>query len=125
MFDCFKILNLEQENIIPAFAELYKSDIEAILAKRHFNGADLWATPDKRIYKGSPFSTLESILMLTELMPASDPVFHDAAEFIFSLWRKNGRFQVAPKMAIYPCYTAGVVRVLCRLGYNEILNNLK
>ena len=38
----------------------YESDIAAIIAKRYDNGADLWATPDKRIIKGAPFSTLES-----------------------------------------------------------------
>ena len=113
------MMNLEQDKITPAFAEIYKSDIEIIIAKRHFNGADLWATPDKRIYKGSPFSTLESIFMLTELMPASDPLIQDAAELIFSLWRKDGRFQVAPQTAIYPCHTSGVARVLCRLGYSN------
>lgn len=119
LFPCFKMMSLEQENITPLIAEIYKSDIEAIMVKRQHNGADLWATPDKRIYKGSPFSTLESIFMLTELMPASDPFFQNAAEFIFSLWRKDGRFQVAPKTAIYPCHTAGVARVLCRLGYSN------
>lgn len=26
----------------------YQADVEAILARRHENGADLWSTPDKR-----------------------------------------------------------------------------
>ncbi len=36
------------------------SDVEAIISHRHDNGADLWTTPDRRIIKGAPFSTLES-----------------------------------------------------------------
>ncbi len=33
----------------------YLADVDAILAHRHDNGADLWATEDKRLLKGSPF----------------------------------------------------------------------
>ena len=29
-----------------AVAKLYQADLDAILARRHDNGADLWATPD-------------------------------------------------------------------------------
>ncbi len=95
----------------------YKTDIEAIIAKRYDNGADLWTTPDKRIFKGAPFSTLESMLMLSELEPNSTTIMEDTTELILSLWRDDGRFQIAPKGAIYPCHTANVARVLCRLGY--------
>lgn len=95
----------------------YQSDIDAIIAQRHHNGADLWTTADKRIYKGAPFSTLESVLMLVELGAEQLPIVHKAAELIWSLWRPDGRFQVAPKGAIYPCHTANVARVLCRLGF--------
>ena len=95
----------------------YESDIKSIIAKRYDNGADFWATPDKRICKGSPFSTLESVLMLTELESTSTSIMEEAADLILSLWREDGRFQIAPKSAIYPCHTAGVARVLCRLGY--------
>ncbi len=45
----------------------YLSDIEAILSHRYDNGGDLWTTADKRIIKGAPFSTLESVLYLLEL----------------------------------------------------------
>ena len=48
------------------------SDIEVILSHRYDNGADLWATTDKRLLKGSPFSTVESVLYLLELGMASD-----------------------------------------------------
>lgn len=40
-----------------AVEEQYLSDVEAILSHRYDNGADFWATPDKRLLKGSPFST--------------------------------------------------------------------
>ncbi|MFN3556662.1 MAG: hypothetical protein ACK4VN_11920 [Bacteroidales bacterium] len=95
----------------------YQSDIDAIIARRYDNGADLWATDDKRICKGSPFSTVESLLMLSELGETSSPIMKDATDLIWSLWREDGRFQNAPKGAIYPCHTAGVARVLCRLNY--------
>lgn len=44
----------------------YLSDIEEILSHRYDNGADYWATPDKRLMKGSPFTTLDSVLYLLE-----------------------------------------------------------
>ena len=37
----------------------YQADAQAIIAYRHQNGADYWATPDGRLLKGGPFSTLE------------------------------------------------------------------
>lgn len=42
----------------------YSSDVAAILSHRYDNGADYWTTPDKRLIKGAPFSTLESVLYL-------------------------------------------------------------
>lgn len=45
----------------------YRSDVDAILAKRHDNGADLWATPQGSLVKGSPFTTLDCAMMLTDL----------------------------------------------------------
>ncbi|HPT01597.1 MAG TPA: hypothetical protein PLJ84_03300, partial [Bacteroidales bacterium] len=95
----------------------YESDIEAIIARRYDNGDDLWATPDRRIYKGAPFSTIESVLMLAELESTPTAIMKEAGELMLGLWRKDGRFQIAPKTAIYPCHTANVARVLCRLGY--------
>jgi hypothetical protein len=97
----------------------YESDIAAIIAKRHDNGDDLWTTPDNRICKGSPFSTLESTIMLSELGDSSTALLKEAAGLMLGLWREDGRFQTAPNGAIYPCQTAGVARVLCRLGYAE------
>ena len=95
----------------------YASDIEAIIVKRYDNGADLWSTPDKRLYKGAPFTTLESVLMLAELESTPTAIMKDACELMLSSWKADGRFRVAPQGAIYPCQTANVARVLCRLGY--------
>ncbi|MDP4240896.1 MAG: prenyltransferase [Bacteroidota bacterium] len=112
-------MNIEHGNNAATLTKHYESDIEAIIAKRYDNGADLWTTPDNRICKGAPFSTLESMLMLTELGLTSTSIMENATELILSLWREDGRFQIAPKGAIYPCHTAGVARVLCRLGYTD------
>lgn len=59
-----------------AVDEQYLSDVEAILSHRHNNGADLWTTLDKRLLKGAPFSTSESMSYLLELgMDAADHCF--------------------------------------------------
>jgi hypothetical protein len=99
-------------------AKRYQADVDAILAKRHDNGADFWATPDGRWGVGSPFSTFDCALMLSELgVTRSDTALKGAAETILSSWREDGRFSPAPKGAIYPCHTAAAASVLCRLGY--------
>ncbi len=106
-----------QEQDAATLRKLYESDIDAIIAKRHDNGDDLWSTPDKRIYKGTPFSTLECVIMLAELESYSSAILKEAGELLLSLWRDDGRFRIAPQGAIYPCHTANVARALCRLGY--------
>lgn len=96
----------------------YLSDVEEILSHRYDNGADLWATPDKRLSKGSPFSTFGSVLYLLELgMSPDEPVLKDAADLIFSVWQEDGRFKIYPKGSIYPCQTAIAANVLCHMGY--------
>ncbi len=101
-----------------AVEQQYVSDVEVILSHRHDNGADLWTTPDKRLLKGAPFSTLESALFLLELgVEPSNPVLREAAELFFSTWQKDGRFRLYPKGAVYPCHTALAADLLCRLGY--------
>lgn len=96
----------------------YPSDIEVILSHRHDNGADLWTTPDKRLMKGSPFSTLESVMYLLELgMEPTDSLMTELAGFIFSTWREDGRFKLSPKGAIYPCHTIHAANTLCHMGY--------
>lgn len=63
----------------------YLSDIEEILLHRHDNGGDYWATPDKRLLKGAPFTTIESPLYLLELgVSADDPIMKETANLIFS-----------------------------------------
>ncbi len=94
------------------------ADIDAILAKRYDNGADYWATPDKRLNVGSPFTTLQSALLLSELgMKPSETVLRETAELIFGVWREDGRFKLSPQGAIYPCHTINAANVLCNLGY--------
>ncbi|MDF2989460.1 MAG: hypothetical protein K0R50_4970 [Eubacterium sp.] len=96
----------------------YQSDVEAILAKRHENGGDYWATSDRRLSKGSPFSTLNCAFMLSELgMDCSEPVLMETADLILSTWREDGRFKLSPQGAIYPCHTINSARTLCHLGY--------
>jgi hypothetical protein len=96
----------------------HKADLDAILAKRHDNGADFWATADGRWGVGSPFSTFDCALILTELGVArSDPVLKGIAGRILASWQEDGRFRPAPKIAAYPCHTASAARALCRLGF--------
>jgi len=96
----------------------YRDDLELVLAKRGHNGDDFWTTPDNRWGKGSPFSTFDCILILTELgVPQRDPVLRGAAERILATQREDGRFRPAPKATIYPCHTANAARVLCRAGF--------
>lgn len=103
-----------------AVEKQYAADMEMILSHRYDNGADLWTTPDKRLMKGAPFSTPESIMYLLELgMEPNEPILKDAAELIFSVWQKDGRFKLYPQGSIYPCQTAHAVNVLCHMGYAD------
>lgn len=95
----------------------FQADVEAILARRHDNGADLWATPDRKLAKGGPFSTLEAVRLLLELgVDPDDPVLVAARELIWSAWREDGRFRLAPSGAIYPCQVVNAANALCYLG---------
>jgi len=101
-----------------AVPKQYQGDVQALLSRRHDNGADFWATPDGRWGTGSPFSTFDSGIMLSELgLNRSDPVMKGIAVRIFGSWCEDGRFRPAPKGAIHPCHTLNAARVLCRLGY--------
>lgn len=96
----------------------YLTDVEAILSRRHDNGADYWTTPDKRLIKGAPFTTLECVHYLLELgMEPTDPLLTAVAELIFSAWKEDGRFKLYPTGSVYPCQVAQAVLALCRLGY--------
>jgi len=48
-------------------SEMYKTDMDKILATRYDNGADFWATPDGRIGIEKPLSTLTALLIMSEL----------------------------------------------------------
>lgn len=99
---------------------MYAADIEEIISHRYDNGGDLWATTDKRLLKGAPYTTLESILYLVELgVPSDTPIMKDAANLVLSTWQTDGRFKIFPKGAIYPCHTALALKVLCYLGFSS------
>lgn len=99
-------------------SEKYRSDVDAILSHRYDNGADYWTTPDKRLLKGSPFSTANSAHMLLELgMEPSDEILKAVAELFFSVWKEDGRFKLYPTGSILACQTAIAANLLCSLGY--------
>lgn len=98
----------------------YQADIEAVVARRHDNGGDYWASEDGRLAVGSPFSTLESLQILHEL--GADPhheAVRGALDLLLESWRENGRYRLAPSGTHYPCHTANSARILCRFGYVE------
>ena len=98
----------------------YQNDVDIVLSHRHDLGADFWTTLDKRLAKGSPFSCMDSALMLLELgMEPSDPILREVAELFFSIWKKDGRFKLYPTGGILPCHTAYAANLMCRLGYVE------
>lgn len=97
---------------------MYEADLTQILATRYDNGADFWATPDGRIGVGGPFSTLETLLILSDLQtPRSHEALMGAAELVLNACGEDGRVHVAPKGSIYPCHTALAAAALCRNGY--------
>jgi len=107
-----------KEGKVMTVDERYTSDVEVILSHRYDNGADLWTTPDKRIIKGAPFSTIESVMYLLELgMELDEPILKASADLIFEAWNQDGRFRVYPTGAVYPCQTIMAAATLCHLGY--------
>jgi len=93
------------------------ADVEALLARRHDNGGDYWASADGRLAVGAPFSTLSSLLILHELrVPRTHEAVKGGLQLSLKAWREDGRFRLAPRGALYPCGTAGAARVLCRFG---------
>lgn len=101
-----------------AIAKQYEADVQTILSHIHDNGAELWTTPDKRLLKGAPFSTLDSVMYLLELgMDPADPLLKEAAGLILSAWQEDGRFKLYPQGAVYPCQTINAANVLCHMGY--------
>lgn len=98
--------------------ERYAADVAVILGRQGDNGGALWATADRRLLKGAPFSTLECVDYLLELgLSSADPPLPAAAQLVLGAWRPDGRFRVYPQGAIYPCQTIWAALTLCRLGY--------
>lgn len=92
-------------------------DVAVILSHRYDQGADWWTTPDRKLLKGAPFTTLESALYLLELGVAPEhEALRGVAQLIFDAWREDGRIRTAPG-DLYPCHTALAADVLCRMGY--------
>ena len=97
-----------------------KPDVEAVLARRHDNGADFWASADGRLAVGEPFSTLTSLLVLHELKLArTHEAVRGALQLIRGAQRDDGRYRLAPSGTLYPCATAAAARVLCRFGHTR------
>jgi hypothetical protein len=96
----------------------YVTDVDAILARRHDNGGDYWASADGRLGVGEPFSTVTSLLLLHELKVArTHEAVRGALQLLVRAWRPDGRYRLAPSGALYPCATAAAARVLCRFGW--------
>lgn len=102
-----------------AVDQAYLPDVEVILSHRYDQGADYWTTPDHRLMKGAPFSTVDCARYLLELgMDANDPVLQEVAQMFWHVWRaENGCFRVYPKGTSYPCQTAPAAALLCQMGY--------
>lgn len=98
----------------------YAADVERIIAARYDNGGNYWASHDGRIGVGGPFSTLESLLILSELrVGRSHEAIRGAAGLVLDAIGEDGRVRVAPKGSIYPCHTAIAAAALCRNGYRS------
>ncbi len=98
----------------------YQADVKRIWARRNDNGGQYWASGDGRVGVGSPFSTIQCVVMLTDLgMEASNPMIQKSAELILNCWRNDGVFRLAPHDDAYPCHTASAARALCRAGFAE------
>jgi hypothetical protein len=95
----------------------HQSDVEAILDKRHTNGADFWATPNGRWGTGSPFSTFDCVLLLTKLgLKRSDPVLWGASEVLFQTWREDGRFRPATKNGSWAVITNDLLDAMTQMS---------
>jgi hypothetical protein len=98
----------------------YQSDVESIFARRFQNGGDYWATADGLVGVGSPFSTVQCVLMLIDLgLEPTNHFIKGASKIIMEGWREDGRFRNLSKGSIYPCHTAMAARVLCRADYSK------
>lgn len=95
-----------------------KDDVATVLARRHENGGDFWATADGRIYVGNPYSTIGALGVLHELGVGADhEAVQGATALLLGAVRDDGRIRVGPSSPMYPCYTAEAARMLCRFGF--------
>ena len=101
----------------PQYASV-SADIATILDRRWDQGGDWWTTPDRRLIKGAPFSTLECVNYLLDLgvSPESE-ILTPPTDLIFESWQDDGRFRLYPNGAMLPCHTAYAARTLCKAGY--------
>jgi hypothetical protein len=96
---------------------MFKRDVDVILARRHDNGADFWATPDRKLYVGNPFSTIGCLGILHELgVSLRHEAVQGAIALILDAACDDGRIRLGPKTPLYPCYTGEALRMLCRFG---------
>jgi hypothetical protein len=101
---------------MPVVAE-YEADVAAIVARRHDLGGDYWTTPDRRLVKGAPFSTVDCVTYLLELgVEPDEPVVAGALGLILDTWQDDGRFRLYPNQTPQPCHTANALKTLCRAG---------
>ncbi len=92
-------------------------DFSLLLDLRHKNGADFWAGPEGKVYVGNPFSTVAVLGMLHELViPREHEAVSGALELLLQTIRDDGRVVTGPRTPDYPCYSAEVLRMLCRFG---------
>jgi hypothetical protein len=97
-----------------------RGDIDLLLAQRHANGGDFWASKDGRWGVGAPFSTIDCGLMLAELgIARPDPLAEGIAGLVFAGQAEDGRIRPGPHLAVQPCHTASGARLLCHLGYAD------
>lgn len=95
-----------------------ETDLDKILASRHDNGADFWATPDGEIGIEKPLSTLSALIIMGELrVDKTHDALAGAAELVFRAIRDDGRVRITKTGSIYPCYMARASVALCVSGY--------
>lgn len=97
---------------------LYAEDLQILLASRHGNGADFWASPDRRVALERPVSTVTALFVLPELGVSPDhEAVVGAAEQVLANARPDGRIGSAPGGTVLPCSVAAAAAALCRNGY--------
>lgn len=96
------------------------TDLELLLATRHGNGDDHWATPEGHLGVERPVSTLTALLVLGELrVPRTHEAVRGAAERVLGAVTPQGAVRVTPTGSVQPCHTALAAAALCRNGYAD------